>query len=712
MSNKIVFIEYIDQLINEIDLKFETLTARFKFSNPEPIQEYRLSMIKALECYQRDNLVKIKNDTGELDLSNRVFILDRTILPDIFFVSNRQASEHESLYETALSVQEHAFSILGKLFLFDEDKAPSKDALEFFIKYLLKRYKNLSVDKFCARWLNDAKVVKPYNFAHNEGYNQLLLEFDFLCKPTPVYVNQDFCASLKAVGPFDWKHLGLIKNIKAYLNLKHIDWSLDVNLAVCGGVDEFEQQADPYIDPKPSYLADERFLQTNLRSPTFFNSTIAKVMCKDYNFSLVKKVHISSWIVESLYGPFKYDLRLFPNIETFECNFTLVTIGEDAFVLNLKHLDVSAITDLADATCCLPKLESLSLEKCETNWNLKCPNLKKLTVTCDTINRLAKLSACCPALENVELTCRHWRTGQTWFDFFKHVTKLSVSVGDFDMGVSSLTKLKAIDFFSVNLMTPIFFPYVETAAFTFCRGKCPSFDFNRLTLLNIERSNDIFNKVNFINFINLTNVTLTLEKVKDLGFLKSNTLQKANLYFESSCELPQFELVELPQLKTLILNTNELAVETIKFDLPELVFLWLVVPKSFAPTKDIFENLTNLRDLCLMWHGNVEKVANAPADIFLNVPNLERLHNWEDCGYFNYDGLKNLHYLEKICHGGNKQAKCAHNEPCINLKKYPSLANHKFSAHFKYHYTSSEDEEGFVDDQGNYFVDYYFKHLI
>ena len=113
----------------------------------------------------------------DTDWRQRVFILDKMDLPEEFFTAEDLAGK--GIFDKVLPCEQNAFSILGKLIIFDQAKPPSKDQLDFFKQYMLRHYKFFPANQFSSRWLYETKVTKPLDvqidgdksFLHMVGAN-------------------------------------------------------------------------------------------------------------------------------------------------------------------------------------------------------------------------------------------------------------------------------------------------------------------------------------------------------------------------------------------------------------------------------------------------------------------------------------------------------------------------------------------------------------
>lgn len=295
MTRRLAIIDFINNLISEVDLKGEILKRDYIIHDLDGFDQHRAQMVDALERTKSTWLVL--EDGGKInieELSQMCFILDRV--------------DQLSLGCEYPSSDALILLMLGTLFLFDSDKAPTREQLAFFKKALRDSARQ---HEFFEKSLFDAKVCKPTTKIGLFELDRIEARFPSF-KPTPVICNQDFFSTIPAsVDLMTSDLLDFSGRVNFKFDFKKkitkFDHNQQLEIVEIVGLEWPDSQA-------------VKQLKEN------FRLNVKSITCSD-NPSVANNP--------------------FDSLESFDLRGWLL-LGRDPWVINLKHLKVDGIVDIGE----------------------------------------------------------------------------------------------------------------------------------------------------------------------------------------------------------------------------------------------------------------------------------------------------------------------------------------------------------------------------
>ena len=363
MANRLVVINFIDSLLNELNLKGGILTQDYIIHDLDGFNNYLLQMVSALECCKKTWLeLESKNQLDISKLSLMCFVLDRL---DFLNSSCKYPSSDDLVY-----------LMLGKLFIFDGDKAPTIDQLAFFKKTQRVAARQYSTFEFFEKSLFDVKVVKPTTDASFFEFDHIKIQCPSF-QSGPVFYNQDFFSTIPA----------------------------------------------------------SLHLMTTTEN---FNDEVASLKKLEHNQQLkfVSLNWVTPQLVLYLQKHFRLSINLLASDKVLSLQPTQV-VGDDSLVFkdllcltgnlrltHLKRLTARKIV-VGYKKFWLPNLETLELESNVETWGLDCPRLFKLTIACAP-DLLDQICETCPSLRHIDFEACGIFDNKTNYKFLSKVFTLTL----------------------------------------------------------------------------------------------------------------------------------------------------------------------------------------------------------------------------------------------------------------------------------------------
>lgn len=728
MCLRLEIIDYFDNLVNEVDIKFETIVSEYALTETEleNLRRHSLAMIEAIEIFKEKILNGGKVLPNLDDLQNMCFILDRMDLPTNFFSGCIK-------YDYQLTSQECYSSLMGRLFLFDNGRHPCSAKLNELKWFYRKR------NDFYLHWLQEAKHVKAKraikhiafrnqfyfnckcnDCAEKEICSCIELVFENMKEQKPVVINEEFVLkqlnfetslfkfvpswALYACKDFVNRLISTFEPESIFVPVHFLtpvrQGSTIQNRADCFGIVD-DSTLPPNLTGVQLFIVNYDFDAFNfLTYSNCHSDKIAKISIQVWTNDKDTKnaVRMTSKILprnlehlEYLWGP-PVDLNAYTNLTTLR--YENVLFIEPGCFINLKHLNVFEIKTAEEVV--LPQLETLKVHNIDTQWMVACPILKsaELRLSTDEVNfkHVETFAQLCPVVEEISLRCNFLcLCNFVPSKFAKLIKKLVLHI-DRDHEYKQLFRLDMLNVFgnlaafeldditlNCALDTDNFFRDLPEklknirihtrTCLSISESACASIETLALycppTITHIEPS------IALCNLNNLQDLDLYVENVAQAQLISSERLKRLNLFICEKRDANALNFEHTPNLELLRL-VSYYGIQ-LKFSLPCLKYLELSTPLQIVDA-DIFKSLTNLIELDL--GQPCESHLNFAKQTFLHTPKLALLKNICFKRPFEFDGLKNMYFLSGTTTRASRGSTLpTFTESDIVLSKYPSFEN-------------------------------------